>query len=775
MLSCSRRRCAIRGAAGVLGAVLCLAGAPLAVAATSLHAWGDNTGGELGNDSLTGSDVPIAVPAARGVTQVSAGYRFSLGLTASGTVVAWGENQYGQLGDGTWTDAATPIPVKSLSGVVAIAAGGGHSLALLSNGTVMAWGDNAFGQLGDGSTADSPAPVPVIGLSDVKAIAAGELDSVALLQNGTVVDWGDDRDGELGEGSFVNSDVPVAVKGLSGVSAISAGGLFNLALHSSGTVSAWGQGINGQLGDGSLEASTTPVPVDDLSGVSSIAAGNAFALAVLDNGTVDAWGDDAFDELGTPIGLNNSQDVPILIQGLSSVRAVAAGGESSLAVLDAGTVDAWGDGAMGQLGLGSTGEAATPQPLPGLAGVSAISNGASHALALVTGSSAAKARPRASAASTGALTPWRAQLTPNPGVTSPESTLDVFFTGVSAASPSAAWGVGETDTAGDGPMAEGWNGSRWRAANVPTPAGTTATLNGVDDLSPADAWAVGTSTSVSGGLERTLIEHWDGRSWQIVPSPNPAGTDAGTDELQAVSAVSPSDVWAVGEAFENLAGATIELLFEHWNGTAWTAAPLLPVGGDGFAEGITMISADDGWAVGTNSLESNLAAHWDGTAWSIVSVPSLRDGRSPLNTLTGVSATGPDDVWASGYEGNVPGTVTLKPVVLHYDGSSWTLTVPPNPGTEGSRLNAITAVSPTDAWAVGQTQETDGALLTLTEQFNGSAWTPVASPDPGQLGPITADTLDAVTSTGGVLWALGSQQILGECCLRTLALTDPAG
>jgi len=91
-------------------------------------------------------------------------------------------------------------------------------------------------------------------------------------------------------------------------------------------------------------------------------------------------------------------------------------------------------------------------------------------------------------------------------------------------------------------------------------------------------------------------------------------------------------------------------------------------------------------------------------------------------------------------------------------------------GTEGSALNGIQVVSPADVWAVGQTQEANGAISTLTEHFTGEAWVVSPSPDPGTLGTISDNSLDSVASAGGTdLVAVGVQALAGHG-LRTLAI-----
>ena len=363
---------------------------------------------------------------------------------------------------------------------------------------------------------------------------------------------------------------------------------------------------------------------------------------------------------------------------------------------------------------------------------------------------------------------------------------DTYFEGVSASGPGEAWAVGSyaDKKALDDPLVEHWNGTTWSRVTVPQPTGQQALFHGVDDLAPTDAWAVG--TSFSGGVGATpagltLIEHWDGNAWSIVPSPNPAnGVNGDSDVLEAISGTGPDDLWAAGWGNDEDTG-TIALLFEHWDGTAWQAATSPTPGGSfQFAFGITAVSPDDVWAVGSDETGQpvTLTANWNGKAWSITPAPNLNGGPDAQNELTGVSATGADNVWASGFADNVNDENLADPFVLHWNGKAWTLTKVPNPNAskEGSRLNSIRALSPKDVWAVGQTQKNNGSILTLAEQYNGSSWTVSTSPDPGMLGNLVDNSLDSVDSAGGGnLFAVGADEMTGQCCLRTLAIGTSQG
>jgi alpha-tubulin suppressor-like RCC1 family protein len=744
-----------------------------AAAAAPVVSWGDNSAGELCDGTLTGSERPTGVTGLSGIQTLAAGGRHVLAVLSNGTVQACGDDTFGQLGNGTASANDTSevfAAVPHLSKVTAVAAGDEHSLALLANGTVLAWGDGQQGQLGDGGTASSAVPVAVKGLTGVKAIAAGGLFSLALLKNGTVMAWGDNRDGELGNGTETNSDVPVRVTGLSGVTAIAGGGFYALALLANGTVRSWGENESDQLGDGqdlsTQPVSTVPVPVVELTHVKAISAGYSHADALLASGAVMDWGDNGFFELarpdGFPGGISDS-DVPLSVPGLPTATAIAAGGLFSLAIVAGGKVDSWGDDSFGQLGNDQDVTGTSVVQARGLTGVTMVAAGDDAAMALRPGTGQAGPATAGGPVST----PWR--VVGNPAdPASPDGLTDVDFSGISAVSTSEAWAVGASSALFDSlPLAEHWDGDAWQNVAVPLPAGvSTGRLSGVLELSSANAWAVGDVGAPSGIGDLTLIEHWNGRAWTVVPSPNPVTGTGNTDELLRIAGTSATNLWAVGFFGTDLFNA---MLFEHWNGKEWSFVPPPTESGDIFGEAITAISANDAWAVGDTE-GGTISAHWNGKAWSFVATPFLQDGAAPTNQLTGVTATGPDNVWASGYEGNVDQQNFQKPYVLHWNGTAWSLTQVPNTGTEGSLLSGITALSATDIWASGQTGQDDGSLLSLTERFNGKTWSLVPSLDPGELTPGIDNTFDAVADVAPhTLFAVGTQETTTTCCLLALA------
>jgi alpha-tubulin suppressor-like RCC1 family protein len=330
----------------------------------TVYAVGSNGYGQLGDGTALDSGSPVRVSGLVDVTAVAAGDGHSVALTDDGTVWTWGANGKGQLGNGTTTDSPAPVEVSALMDVVAVAAGSDHTIALKGDGRVWAWGENWKGQLGDGTTTDSLIPVEVSTLVDVVAIAAGSNHSIALKDDGTVWAWGDNDDGQLGDGTTTDRPTPVAVSAFVDVVAIAAGSNHSIALKDNGTVWAWGENKSGRLGDGTTTNRPTPIQVSELFDVIAIAAGKSHTIALRADGTVWAWGNNGDGRLGN--GESGSYEkTPVQVSGLGNIVAIAAGGSSTFALKDDGSVWAWGNNDDRQLGDCTTTGRTTPVQVTG--------------------------------------------------------------------------------------------------------------------------------------------------------------------------------------------------------------------------------------------------------------------------------------------------------------------------------------------------------------------------------------------------------------------------
>jgi hypothetical protein len=253
---------------------------------------------------------------------------------------------------------------------------------------------------------------------------------------------------------------------------------------------------------------------------------------------------------------------------------------------------------------------------------------------------------------------------------------------------------------------------------------------GVSADSPDDAWAVGTYyNSRVGSLP--LIGHWTGGRWKSVDAPYPKNSD--DDALYAVSALSPSDVWAVG--IYEYPGYTDQPLAEHWNGSTWTIDnPLIPLDSvDVKILTISAVSASNIWIAGqfegNDFTEYNVVEHWNGRRWSISKAlnPSQKYDQ---NYMYGVSALSDGSVWAVGsWESAKEGYETL---VERGAGRSWTKIPSPNsPNGYESSLASVDASSSDDAWAVGSYALSTTGSLPLAEHWNGAEWSLVRISVPG--------------------------------------------
>jgi len=323
--------------------------------------WGANYYGQLGNGATGFSPVPVPVAVtslSAGVEAIAAGDNHTCALTAGGRVVCWGQNTWGQLGNGTMTGSSVPVGVTGLpAGITAIAASGMHTCARTSGGSVLCWGANYAGQT-DAGWHRSLVPVDVTGLVGGFTAASGRNHTCALTAAGGATCWGYNNVGQLGTGttdtSHRGNSVPVQVVGLGrGVSAISAGDSHTCAIAEGGVV-CWGYNVHGELGNRTRVNSNVPVQVVGLGrGVSLISAGEGHTCALTSSGGVSCWGGNYVGQLGN--GARANSPAAVAVSGLASgIVAIAAGHHHTCALTARGRVRCWGANSSGQLGDGTT-------------------------------------------------------------------------------------------------------------------------------------------------------------------------------------------------------------------------------------------------------------------------------------------------------------------------------------------------------------------------------------------------------------------------------------
>lgn len=347
---------------------------------------------------------------------------------------------------------------------------------------------------------------------------------------------------------------------------------------------------------------------------------------------------------------------------------------------------------------------------------------------------------------------------PSPNVFSGDNLLN----GVGASSASDAWAVGSLccsiRNSGTGALLEHWDGQAWTAFRGPDARFLDETLEGVDDVSPTRAWAVGRVKQSGYTGETPMILHWDGSSWQTIAPPSGVA-----GELRAVTRDRVGGAWAVGDDGHGHALAL------RCTPTACTRVAVPQPAAVAHLRGVRSFAAGDVWAVG-DSGNSTLIEHWNGSGWSVVFSPNPDPDVNVLNAVGGV---GPDDLWAVGRMGRnkadtgiPPGTRTLA---LHWNGEGWNAVATPNRGDQDS-LTGIAAVGSGNVTAVGTFQDAAGGGedRTLGEHWNGTSWTTLATGNAG-----TADNLlKGAARIRGTLnvWAVGDHLTAGGGPVKTLVL-----
>ena len=352
-----------------------------------MWAWGFNNVGQLGNNAVLSQRTPVSVlGTTKTFCKIAAGTCYTLALDKYGRAWAWGNNLQGQLGNNAIITQRTPVSVLgTIKTFCQIAAGTSHTLALDKNGRMWAWGDNTTGQLGNNAVLSQRTPVSVLGTTKTFCqIAGGGLHTIALDKNGRAWAWGFNKAGQLGDNTIISQRTPVSVLGTTKTFCQIAGGTSHtLAVDLYGRAWAWGRNDSGHLGDNSTASRKTPVSVVGTTKTfCQIAVGTQHTLALDKNGRAWAWGFNTQGQLGN--NANQSRITPVSVVGTTKTFCqIAAGASHTLALDKNGRAWAWGYNDQGQLGNNAVLSQITPVSVLGTTKTFCqIAGGTQHTLAL---------------------------------------------------------------------------------------------------------------------------------------------------------------------------------------------------------------------------------------------------------------------------------------------------------------------------------------------------------------------------------------------------------
>lgn len=259
----------------------------------------------------------------------------------------------------------------------------------------------------------------------------------------------------------------------------------------------------------------------------------------------------------------------------------------------------------------------------------------------------------------------------------------------------------------------------WQPMSAPSPGDLTNGIleSGADSLNTR--FVLGTYTNNGGTWPingQRYVATLEPGGWSTSDVPIIPGASAAAIQAMAVSPA--GDVWVGGELRRS--NFLTEPALLRWRQGSWdwidtialapqSTPPNAPR--SGWVESIVAVADDDVWAMGHATADGDgsstvpMALHFDGATWSEVDVPG---SGNRLHSVAAVRAFASDDIWAVGHSRDVGGA--FLPLVIHWDGASWSHVATPFDGVGQTFFTAIDGLSSSDFWVVGETPG-GGALL----------------------------------------------------------------
>ncbi len=300
-----------------------------------------------------------------------------------------------------------------------------------------------------------------------------------------------------------------------------------------------------------------------------------------------------------------------------------------------------------------------------------------------------------------------------------------------------------------------WNGTgspnAWAAQTVTTVGTGAQSLRAISMLNYADGWAIG--NSAGGGANQWTFLRWNAASntWASIPVNTP-GT--GAQNLNGISMLSATDGWAVGV---RIGGGANQWTFLRWNNPVVNTWNRITVNTPGTSaqnlNAVHLLSTTEGWAVGNagggggGCTNNARILRWFTGAWNCVASPSNQN-------LNAVYALASNDAWAVGNRGGGGGGACTnnRARIVHWNGAAWSCVASPT----ASHLYALDMISSTDGWAVGQRLGAGTNAWNLV-RWNGTTWSAVAVNTPGT-GAQDLYAIDCVTTND--CWTTGNAGIV---------------
>jgi hypothetical protein len=254
----------------------------------------------------------------RVIVSVSAGYAYTLAITANGELFAWGFNERGQLGLGHRFNKHQPEQVPIIQDAKTAACGEQHSLCLTKDNRVYSWGFGGFGQLGHGKHGDELVPREIESLTNrgVESIHCGSHFCAAKI-GPTLFAWGHSEYGQMGgaqqhadwdigvlgrEKGYTNA-IPKPMESLptdAPIKQIACGHLHNIVLTENNECFTWGWGAGGCLGHGNERYQLVPKKLDSIHGGLEVSSAGWQHTLLVKQGTPSTYAYSFLELVGSP-------------------------------------------------------------------------------------------------------------------------------------------------------------------------------------------------------------------------------------------------------------------------------------------------------------------------------------------------------------------------------------------------------------------------------------------------------------------------------------------
>ena len=323
----------------------------------------DGTACARGDRPIPCRRTPVAVNTTLRFKRLSAGGVHTCAIALDDTVHCWGDNLRGELGEPTVRSSAVPVPIASTATFFDVAAGGQHTCAIRTDGVTMCWGANDIGQLGNGSQSFGfGAPVQLNPAFRFVSIVAGDDRTCARLADGAAFCWGSVWVNRVSGTDVTRSqNTPARVQTDLLFTQLSLGNGTTCGIATDNSAHCWEANGSGAIGDGTAAGSVVPQRVVGGHRFVAIAGGAAQTCALSDAGHAWCWGAGSRGELGVSPALLPSRcergvaciTMPVRVSGWRIFASLSGGQGNHFCGVTLGTnVYCWGAGDMGQRGDG---------------------------------------------------------------------------------------------------------------------------------------------------------------------------------------------------------------------------------------------------------------------------------------------------------------------------------------------------------------------------------------------------------------------------------------